>query len=155
MGMKSTEAERKRWSRHYFKVKHDPDYVRRRKARHAKYRKRHTFQQLAKAQRKSSDVDIPKIEFWRMCLRQKCRCPLTGQRLTKENISVDHIIPKSKGGSMGVDNLRLVTKDANLAKHTLLDEEFVALCRSVVSWHDTAKILEEERLTRTTEGISL
>lgn len=83
-----------------------------------------------------SKVDIPKVEFWRLCLRQRCRCPLTGQRLTRDNISVDHIVPKSKGGSTGIENLRLVTKDVNMAKQSMTDEQLLALCRSVVSWHD-------------------
>ncbi len=66
--------------------------------------------------------------------RQKLLCALTGEKLTNETISVDHIIPKSQGGSNRPENIRLVHKDVNLARRALTDEQFLSLCKKVVSY---------------------
>jgi 5-methylcytosine-specific restriction endonuclease McrA len=61
------------------------------------------------------------------------RCALTGELLRPGvNLSLDHTVPKTRGGSLEIGNCRLVTDDVNLAKQALLDEEFVALCQRVV-----------------------
>lgn len=65
--------------------------------------------------------------------RQGHRCFLSGRPLTPSNVSVDHLVPLSRGGSQDASNLRLVTRGANQAKSNLLLEEFVELCRDVVS----------------------
>jgi 5-methylcytosine-specific restriction endonuclease McrA len=58
-------------------------------------------------------------------------CGLTGQPMDIADADVDHIIPKSRGGSDELANLRWTTRAANQAKGDLLDEEFVALCAQV------------------------
>lgn len=60
-------------------------------------------------------------------------CALTGRILDK-TAQVDHIIPKSKGGGDGIDNVRWVHKDANLAKRGLTDLELLELCHDVIRW---------------------
>jgi len=130
--MKSTSAQRAYWAKYHQDHKHDPAFRARRQARHKTYRKRHVFQQLVKAQRKEHGVDIPRVELWRICLRQKCKCALTGRKLTRENISLDHIVPVCRGGSLDVSNLRLVVKEANQAKHRMLDAELYQLCSDLL-----------------------
>lgn len=63
-------------------------------------------------------------------------CALTGRRLTNENISPDHIIPISKGGTHDIGNIRLVDRDANIARAALSDEDFLKLCKDVVKTLD-------------------
>lgn len=66
------------------------------------------------------------------------RCYLTGQPIDiykPRTYHFDHIIPASRGGQNTLDNLALVTKEANLAKGAMTNEEFIALCKSVIKHH--------------------
>lgn len=74
---------------------------------------------------------ITGFDLWRVAKKQKLMCALTSEKLTAENISVDHIIPKKNGGTNDVSNLRLVTIYANRAKSDLTDKEFLILCENV------------------------
>lgn len=128
--------------REYAKVQREkykccPEYKKKRNARHKAYRERHVFVKLIKSYRKNSlrkkhaVGEISAIDFWRLARIQKLICPLTGERLTNENLSIDHKIPLSRGGANTLDNLRLVTKWANTAKNSLLDTEFFEACERV------------------------
>ena len=83
------------------------------------------------------------IAFGQMLLNklesQGYRCAVTGDLLIPgKNASVDHIVPKSRGGALDdPDNLQWVTDSVNFAKRTFLPEEFVDFCRRVVAYHDT------------------
>lgn len=46
---------------------------------------------------------------------------------SKKDITLDHIIPKSKGGAYDIHNLRLAHEKCNHAKKNLSLEEYVAL----------------------------
>lgn len=62
-------------------------------------------------------------------------CYLTGEKIDfshPKRYALDHIIPRSKGGSNELSNLAFTTRVANQAKSDLLYEEFVALCKKVV-----------------------
>jgi hypothetical protein len=64
-------------------------------------------------------------------------CALTGWPLEYgKTASIDHIIPKSRGGDSTLRNLRWVDKRVNFAKRDLSDEEFIVLCRAVVAYAD-------------------
>lgn len=64
--------------------------------------------------------------------RQEFRCAYTGDELTPENTGVDHVVPVSRGGSHGADNLALVVQAVNSAKGSMTIKEFVTMCRKVV-----------------------
>jgi hypothetical protein len=70
---------------------------------------------------------------------QHYRCAVTGDSLVPGiNTSIDHIVPKCKGGSVdSPDNLQWVTGDVNFAKRQMLSDEFVAFCRRVIAYHDS------------------
>ena len=76
---------------------------------------------------------VTALSLWGLAKRQKCICPLSGRRITNENISVDHIVPLSKGGTHDISNLRLTVKESNIARQSMTDAEFVSLCRDVVN----------------------
>lgn len=60
-------------------------------------------------------------------------CALTGQKLESlRKAEVDHFIPRSRGGTDDLFNLRLVCRQANRAKGNMLDEEFFTLCERVI-----------------------
>jgi len=63
---------------------------------------------------------------------QDFRCYYTGDELTPDNVSADHIVALSAGGSHHIDNVCLVLSEVNRMKGTLSVERFVELCRMVV-----------------------
>jgi 5-methylcytosine-specific restriction endonuclease McrA len=63
------------------------------------------------------------------------KCYLTGKDIDlskSKTYSLDHIVPRSKGGENSLDNCGLCCKEANMAKYDLLLEDFISLCDSVV-----------------------
>ena len=60
-------------------------------------------------------------------------CALTGRPMDIATATLDHIVPRARGGSNELDNLRWTTKPANHAKGDLLDDEFVELCKQVIA----------------------
>lgn len=64
--------------------------------------------------------------------RQGGRCAYTGATLTPGmDASLDHIQPRSKGGTHDLVNLQWVLKQVNRVKANCTHEEFLALCRLV------------------------
>lgn len=72
-------------------------------------------------------------------------CYLTGRPIDINNprtYQLDHIVPKSKGGSNSIDNCGITTREANNAKGYQSLEEFLLLCYDVlVHW----EVIEEEK----------
>jgi 5-methylcytosine-specific restriction endonuclease McrA len=105
--------------------------------RNSLFRKHHPFKELMRAvnansKKRGHPERIGYMDLYRLAKKQKCRCALTGDKLTRDNISVDHITPLSKGGNNVVENLRLVTYDVNIVKNSLSDLEFLTICKNVV-----------------------
>ena len=71
------------------------------------------------------------IDLWKLAVKQKLKCALSGIKLTKENISVDHIIPLFKGGKDHISNIQLVDKTINMMKNALDVDSFISFCRCV------------------------
>jgi len=62
-------------------------------------------------------------------------CYLTGDSIDiskPRTYSFDHITPRSRGGTNGIDNLGLCTKVANQAKSNMTPDEFFLFCKKVV-----------------------
>ena len=55
--------------------------------------------------------------------KQKGYCLMSGDRLTRENAVVDHIVAISNNGNSNIGNLRWVTKDSNDIKGSLTDKK--------------------------------
>jgi len=104
-----------------------------------KYYFRHPCTRVAKLiRRKDKTSTVKPIDIWRLAKKQKCRCALTNRILTNENVSADHIICLAHGGKSEINNIRLVTKEVNVARHLLNDKDFLQLCNDVVN-HLTIK----------------
>ena len=63
---------------------------------------------------------------------QRGLCALSGRKLTKTDMQLDHIIPESRGGTHAATNLRWVCQAANDAKKALMDAELMDLCRDIL-----------------------
>lgn len=80
-------------------------------------------------------IKLLPFDLWKLAKKQRCKCALTGVMLTKDNISLDHIQAVSLGGNNNIENLRLVTKQVNIAKQSMTDQEFIQLCKSVIDFY--------------------
>lgn len=63
---------------------------------------------------------------------QDNKCYLTGLPLTADNVSLDHIVPISKGGSGNKENLGLVVLSVNYMKRTLSVSELINYCELIL-----------------------
>jgi 5-methylcytosine-specific restriction endonuclease McrA len=139
------EKLRKKWKRHYEKVigisrkkrlerrSKSPYYQK--KMGYQRY-KCHTFQIIARyANNRCKIGKVKALDLWNLAKKQGLCCPISGEKLTVDNISLDHITPIIKGGTNALDNLRLVTRAVNTAKHTMSDAEFFSFCQNIVNRH--------------------
>lgn len=79
---------------------------------------------------------VTALDLFGIAKKQELVCPLTGEKLTRNNISLDHITSLTRGGTNSLDNLRFITRQANTAKHTMSDAEFLSFCQNIVN-HST------------------
>lgn len=68
-----------------------------------------------------------KLSYQRISERDNYTCQYTGKKFSREEIrtngSIDHIVPKSRGGKESWENLVFCDKDVNLAKSNKTPEE--------------------------------
>jgi hypothetical protein len=70
----------------------------------------------------------------RLIKSQEYRCALSGEKLTPNTAELDHIKPRSKGGSDELQNLQWLDRRINRMKGQMKNDEFIAVCRRVVEW---------------------
>jgi 5-methylcytosine-specific restriction endonuclease McrA len=99
------------------------------------WRKRHSLKSLARLANRSRNGSITAFGLWKIAKKQKLRCALSGEKLTSENISVDHITPRSKGGFNILSNVRLTTRLVNMARRDSTDADFISMCRTVMKFN--------------------
>jgi 5-methylcytosine-specific restriction endonuclease McrA len=100
----------------------------------AKYKKMHYFKYISKVHNKRSGGYVLKpMELWGILKRQRMLCALTGRMLNRDNISLDHIVPLSKGGSNEPNNLRFVHIDSNTFKMDMDDMALLELAKDIVA----------------------
>lgn len=75
--------------------------------------------------------EIVPFDLWKIAKKQKLICPLSGIKLTNENISLDHIIPFANGGKHIPENLQLVAIEINMMKLDHSIEEFKNLVKII------------------------
>lgn len=75
---------------------------------------------------------------------QNYRCAISGRPLTPETASLDHRIPLAAGGLHNIDNVWVVHHQINTAKGTLTIEEFVTMCRDVVTHQENSAPANEQ-----------
>lgn len=108
-----------------------------RKARQKKYYYLHTFKRLAKLiKRDDKNSIVTARDLWKIAKKQKLICSISGRKLNNSNVSVDHILSKNNGGRSMPENIQLVTKEANLAKHIMPLEELILLCEDIIKYNN-------------------
>jgi len=66
--------------------------------------------------------------------KQDYRCIYTGKELRiGENASLDHIVPKSKGGDNSILNLQWVDLQINVMKNNMSHQEFISTIQLILS----------------------
>jgi len=99
-----------------------------------KYKRIHYFKYISKVHNKRSGGYVLRpMELWGILKRQRMLCALTGRRLNRDNISLDHIVPLSKGGSNEPNNLRFVHIDSNTFKMDMDDMALLELAKDIVA----------------------
>ena len=82
--------------------------------------------ELAQSQKKATASELMSL-----LRKQEFKCALSGRKLKPDRSQLDHIVPKSKGGSDDVDNLQWLTAKVNRMKGTMSNEEFINVCGEV------------------------
>ncbi len=71
---------------------------------------------------------------------QNYTCAYTGEKLIPgKNASIDHIFPKSRGGSDENTNLQWTTTLVNRVKYTLTHDEFIEFCKHIVTINEAKR----------------
>jgi hypothetical protein len=65
--------------------------------------------------------------------KQRGRCALSGRKLGRD-AQLDHIIPRSKGGTSVINNLRWLDPMANIMRKNVSDKELIQFCEDLVKW---------------------
>lgn len=79
-----------------------------------------------------------------MYIKQNKKCALSGEDLyfgriryrTETNASIDRIDSRK---DYTIDNIQLVTKNINIMKQTMTQEEFIKNCRLVIKYYEEKK----------------
>lgn len=79
-------------------------------------------------------------------LASRARCPYCDVRLLLSNVSVDHRVPLSRGGTSHPDNLTLIDRRCNKLKGELTGEEYRALREWLDDLEEEARLNIERRL---------
>ena len=118
-------------SRQYHRERHFKNHERN-KAKMRAYARRRFFWNREMHLRSAGRATAAQLAaLWKS---QRGRCALTGRRLTRDNAHLDHIVPKARGGSDCIANLRWLCIEANMSKRAMHDDEFIAMCRDVMSF---------------------
>lgn len=78
--------------------------------------------------------DTSSKDLMQLLKRQEFRCALSGKKLTPDTAELDHILPRSNGGTNAIINLQWLDKRINRMKGQMTQEEFIECCRLVTEW---------------------
>lgn len=86
-----------------------------------------------------AEIKVTKKSIRKLYDDQLGLCALTGDTLTPENASLDHVMPISRGGTHTIDNAQMVIHEVNRMKGSLTNDELIELCRKIVFHADFGK----------------
>lgn len=104
-----------------------------------KFRDKHVFERMVKNLNRNlrnigqnENHNVTANVLWSLAKKQKCRCAISGIKLTKDNVSIDHIKPLSKGGKTEIENIQIVDRHVNVMKNDKSLDELLFFCREIV-----------------------
>jgi hypothetical protein len=65
------------------------------------------------------------VAFYIRCAELGWHCRICGRELTKETVTIDHVIPVSKGGTNAIENLQPLCRSCNSRKGACSMEEMI------------------------------
>lgn len=86
---------------------------------------------LARKEAKKASKKANAEQLMQLLKQQSFRCALSGVEISPETARLDHIVPVSQGGTDEIGNLQWLHVDANTAKGTMSQEQFILMCRRV------------------------
>lgn len=86
--------------------------------------------------KRPSTTSVTAHEVVRLLEDRDYRCALSGRELAPETAALDHVMPIARGGRHNIGNAQILHKDVNRAKGTLMNSQFIELCREVVDHAD-------------------
>lgn len=114
----------------YWKTLDYSDKVKKRKDKRFFWYKSSAFKTHYKSN--ISTKELSKFLFFKW-KNQKGLCAITGRKLDRSNAWIDHIEPRTKGGTNDLYNLRWTVKEANKLKNNFTKEEFEQLIFQTLS----------------------
>lgn len=74
--------------------------------------------------------------------RCKGRCAICGDKISLEEMTIDHITPAYRGGDWSFSNMQATCDSCNCMKHYLTNDEFMRKLLKVTA-HNFGKIIKE------------
>lgn len=128
-------------NKNWIKIKNNPLLLKKRNELKKQLYYKHVFSRMIQSLKRNDKLCLLKpFDLWKLAKRQKMLCALTGRKLNKNDISLDHIIPSSTGGTNNINNLRLTCVQANLAKLDYTDAELIKFCQDVCAFQSKISI---------------
>jgi hypothetical protein len=116
----------------YHANKHTESYKAKRRAKQKRHMAKHTFKRLVKSiKKRDKSSNVTAFDLWKIAKLQRLVCPISGRKLTNENISPDHILALTNGGKSTPENIRLLTIETNIARNCMSDIELIRLCHDI------------------------
>ena len=77
----------------------------------------HRVTERKRRQEKRAAGKLDNVAFYAKCADLQWHCQLCGRGLSIEGVTIDHIIPVSKGGTNAIENLQPLCMHCNCQKH--------------------------------------
>lgn len=77
----------------------------------------HRMTERKRRQEKRAVGKLDNVAFYAKCADLQWHCQLCGRELSIENVTIDHIVPISKGGTNAIENLQPLCFRCNCSKH--------------------------------------
>ncbi len=91
--------------------------------------------------------ELPKLGKDAILRRDNYTCQYTGQKLSRDQLNIDHVIPQDRGGKDSWENLVTSRKDINFSKGNRLNHEIgLKLIRQPTSPKPVPKIVRPDEL---------
>jgi 5-methylcytosine-specific restriction endonuclease McrA len=97
----------------------------------------------ATLQRRARGQDVPTLDelrrFFERQMQARPLCPYCRKGLSVKDVSLDHLVPLSRGGSTLLANTQFICKGCNKSKGDMAHDEYFALLGMLDAWEARAR----------------